>query len=319
MAFDPYQALGVSKSASQDEIKKAYRKLARKYHPDVNPGNPEAEKKFKDVSAAYEWIGTEEKRAKFDRGEIGPDAEAAQAGGFRGGGPFYHRTQQQGAGGGGRYSQRFGGGFGDFDEDIFESIFGGSFGGAGRTSGGARANINIPGQDVLYKMEVDFEDAMLGAQKEITLPGGKKLSARIPPGIQSGQKLRFAGQGGPGVGAAPAGDAYVEIHVKDSEVFRRRGNDVEMDLPVSISEAILGGEVKVPTLDGAVMLKIPPGVSSGAKLRVRRKGVRKPGQEGDQLVQLQVVLPKVVDDELEDAIRKWSEKHSYDPRERSAH
>lgn len=283
MSVDPYSVLGVSKTASADEIKNAYRGLAKKLHPDLNPGNKEAEKRFKEVSSAYEILGDQEKRAKFDRGET-ENPEGAQRG------PFYYETQQ----GGGRYSH-------SFDEDLFRN-FGDIF----------------RGEDREYEMSIDLADAVLGGEREITLPDGRKLRLKIPPGIESGRKLRFRGQGGPPVGDAPPGDAYVKIHVRTHPGFDRNGSDLESELAISLTEAVLGGEVRVPTIDGAVLLKIPPGSNTGSKLRVRGKGIPHGGARGDQIVSLKVVLPDQIDPELENAIRNWSERHTYDPRRKAS-
>jgi DnaJ-class molecular chaperone len=288
MAQTPYQILGVAKTATQDEIKNAYRALAKKLHPDLNPGNKEAERKFKDIANAYEKIGTAEERAKFDRGET--EQQQYQAGPQgRPRNPFYYETQQDG----GRYSSQFEGNFGQ--EDIFESIFGGM--------GGARGAKNRK-QDETYQMEIDFRDAVLGAEKEIILGSLKKLRVRIPAGVETGKKLRFSGQ------ATSGGDAYVEIHVKPSERFKRIGNNIEIEWPIGLAKAVLGGETEVPTVDGMVNLTIPAGVSSGAKLRVKGKGVPEPGGRGDQIVTLSIKLPKEIDPEVKEAIRKWSAKGS---------
>jgi len=295
MNQDPYKVLGVSKSATQDEIKNAYRKLAKQYHPDLNPGNTKAEKKFKEVSEAYGLIGTPENREKFDRGEF-EQPEAQQTGKRQG--PFYYQTQQ----GGGRYTNSFD----DFGEDIFESIF----------RGAGAEELHLRGDDHFYQMEIDFKDAVLGAKREITLMNGKKLLVTIPPGIETGKKLRFTGAGEPGAGGAPAGDVYVDVRVKPSPIFRRFGNDLEMELPVSLTEAILGGEVEIPTVDQPVILKIPPGVNTGTRLRVKEKGGADHAHKtrGNLIVILKVVLPSSVDPELKETIRKWSQTHSYDPR-----
>jgi DnaJ-class molecular chaperone len=299
---DPYQVLGVSKTATQDEIKNAYRGLAKKFHPDLNPGNKTAEEKFKDISIAYERIGTSDERAKFDRGETQEQKEQqaqqqyeqARTDGHAGGrrGPFYHETQQ----GGGRYS--------DFFEDLFRE--------AGHQPPG-----DMPGEDHRYQMTVDFKDAVLGAEREVTLMNGKHLKVRIPPGLESGAKLRFKNQGGLGQGRAPAGDAYVEIAVKPLEGFKRVGNDIEIEAQISFIEAILGAEIKVPTLESPVMLKVPPGVSTGSRLRIRGKGVARHldhKEPGDQIVVLKVVMPKKVDPGLAEAVRSWGDKYSYNPR-----
>jgi DnaJ-class molecular chaperone len=293
---DPYQALGVSKTASQDAIKNAYRNLAKKYHPDLNPGSKEAERKFKEVSAAYDQIGTPEARAKFDRGESSFDQAPPRQG------PFYRQAHD-------RYTSSFGQ---EQDEDLFSSIFG------NRRGGGA--NMRFPGEDALYRMEVDLREATLGGEKEIYLPTGKKLSVRIPPGVTDGTRLRFAGQGGPGINGGPPGDAYVELSVRPDERFRREGDDLVLELPISLSEAILGGEVRVPTLDREVMLKIPPHSNSGTRLRLQGKGTynRVTKRRGDERVILKVMLPAESDAELEEALVKWQQRHPYDPRRRKA-
>jgi DnaJ-class molecular chaperone len=304
----PYQILGVAANASQDEIRNAYRKLAKRHHPDLNPGNHEAEKHFKDISAAYERVGTSEDRRKFDRGEVDARADAERA---RGAGPqsergpFYHQTQQ----GGGRYASSFEG----FDDDFLSSIFGsGGAGGQARR----RANPASPASlDQHYAMEIALKDSILGAEREITLPGGKRLRVKIPAGVESGAKLRFAGQGLPGE-SGQVGDAYVEIDVKPSSFFKRSGRDLEIEWPISLPEAVLGAEIRTPTIDGAILLKIPPGVSSGQKIRVPGKGV--PSSEGrprgDQYVVLKVVMPAAVDSEFRHAVGQWSRREPFNPR-----
>ena len=281
MDKNPYELLGVASSATQEEIKNAYRNLAKKLHPDLNPGNKSAEKKFKEINAAYELVGTPENRAKFDRGELDKAREQRQ-------GPFYRETQCEG----GRYSQSFG----EMDDEFLRSIFG--------------RMRDAPGQDTLYRMDVDFKDAVLGAEHEITLPSGRRLRVKIPGGVDSGAKLRFAGLGSPGSGKAPPGDAYVELTVKPSSVFKREGRDLSTELPISFDEAILGAEVKVPTIDGSVLLKIPPGVSSGARLRVTGKGVTVDGQRGDQFVVLKIMVPPGVDADLKQALESWNKRRA---------
>jgi DnaJ-class molecular chaperone len=318
---DPYSALGVSKSATATEIKTAYRNLAKKFHPDLNPGKKEAEAKFKDISAAYDLIGTEEARAKFDRGESDAHADAQQRAQQQAHAQSYYQSQQRG--GGGRYSRSFG------DDDMRGAQFGGDGGGSGGFGGGmygddlfenlfrSRANQPTPGQDEKYQMEVEFKEAALGAERVITLPNGKKLQVKIPAGVKDGGKLRFKNEGGAGQKGAPNGDAYIEIKVKPLAGFTRVGNDIETELPISFIEAIMGAEVKVNTLDGAVMLNVPAGVSTGNKLRVRGKGMAIPNTPGDQIVVLKIVVPKKIDPELQAAIKAWDGKFSYDPRSSS--
>jgi DnaJ-class molecular chaperone len=310
---DPYQVLGVAKTASQDEIKKAYRKLAKKYHPDLNPGNKEAEKKFKDLSHAFDLIGTEEARGKFDRGETDEQKqhqyeeymkEQAAGGGRRrrSQGPFYYNTQEDN----GRYSQSFHQGMDE--DDIFSSFFGG--GKRGRGGGG----MQFPGQDELYQLEIDFLEAAKGAERIITLPNGKKLQVKIPAGIEEGKKLKFKGLGGEGVGGGPAGDAYVQISIRPHPEFKREGKDIIVEVPISIFEAVSGGEIEVPTIDGPVMMKIPPGVSTGSKLRVKGKGSGHGHERGNQIVSLKVVVPKDVSPELKKEMAELAQRFSYNPR-----
>jgi DnaJ-class molecular chaperone len=302
--LDPYKKLGVSKSATQAEIKNAYRALAKKFHPDLNPGNKQAERNFKDVSAAYELIGTPEERARYDRGEVDAEnasAQAARAQGRRG--PFYYQTQDDP---GARYSETFRSGqSGGFDDDLFETLFRGNRSGARRGGGGG----DVPGEDAQYQMEIDLKETVSGGEREITLPNGKRLSVNIPRGITNGARLRFAGQGGPGIGKGPPGDAYIEIRVKPSPLFRTEGNDLVLEQAVPLAEAVLGGEIKVPTIDGSVLLKIPPKINTGVKLRLPGKGLfdRATGKRGDQIVVASVHLPEPIDPELEQAIRAWHE------------
>lgn len=283
--INPYQALGVAKTASQEEIRSAYRSLAKKYHPDLNPGSKEAERRFKELSTAYDQIGTPEARAKFDRGESGFEQRPPRQG------PFYRDAHE---------------------EDLFESIFGG---GSRR-----RAGMKFPGEDTLYRMQVELREATLGAEKEILLPNGRKLFVRIPRGVTDGTRLRFAGQGGPGIHGGPPGDAYVELTVRSDPRFTRQGDDLILELPVSLGEALWGARVRVPTLEGEVLLKIPPHSNSGTRLRLPGKGAysRAAHRRGDELVMLKVMLPESIDPELEEALRIWERRHPYDPRKRKA-
>jgi DnaJ-class molecular chaperone len=302
-SFDPYGTLGVSTKATQDEIKSAYRKLAKKLHPDLNPGNKQAESKFKDVNKAYDLIGTPESRGKFDRGETTEQQEqgyGAPRTRRQRGGPFYQETQ---GGPEARYSTSFEG----FDPSMFESLFGEEIYQGRRKS--AR------GDDQYYSMEIDFNTSILGGEKEITLPSGNRLRVKIPGGIREGQKLRLAGKGDPSAQGGSPGDVYVEIKIAPSAFFRRVGNDLEIDLPLSLSESILGAEVRVPTVDGYVLVKIPKGLSSGARVRIKGKGVPSGGGRGDQYVVVKIVMPNTIDPKLEEAIRLWNNDHKYNPRE----
>lgn len=303
--FDPYAALGVSKTATQNEIKKAYRSLAKKLHPDLNPGNTEAEKKFKEVSHAFDLIGTEEARGKFDRGETQEHEQARYEEAFnQRRGPFYSNTQE--TPGGGRYTYNFEGDFND--EDLFESIF-------GRRSRSRRAQSGgFPGEDQLFQLEVEFEEAALGAEKVITLPNGKRLQVKIPAGIEDGKRLRFSGQGGAGIQGAPAGDLYLEIKIKEKAGFKRFGKDIETEVPISLFEAALGGEIPVRTLDGQVMLKIPAGTSSGSRLRVKGKGAGAGEKRGNLIVTLKIIVPKDLNPEMKASLETMKDKYAYDPR-----
>lgn len=303
---DPYQILGVSKNATDEEIKKAYRRLAKANHPDLHPGDKSKEEKFKEIGAAYELIRNKEARDTYEKSKNQEKAwESAWQNARSQSGPFYYETQGfNEEEGGGRYSYSFGG----MDDDLFDSLFGR----ARRPAGGA----GFPGQDHHYKMEVSLRDAVTGAEKEIDLPTGKRLKVKIPAGISDGTKLRFKGQGGPGRGrGAVPGDAYVEITIRPSETFRKVDNNLELDLPVSLNEAVNGAKIEVPTVEGAVMLTIKPGVTTGTRLRIPGKGYPlKGGGRGDQIVIIKIVLPEKIDHDLKALIDQWSAKHPYNPR-----
>ncbi len=295
MATNPYQTLGVEPNAKQEEIKSAYRKLAKKFHPDLNPGNKKAESRFKDITSAYDLVGNVEDRAKFDRGEV--DAEAAKQYGSRQRGPFYSETQA----GGGRYANQFEG----MDDDILSSIF--------DQMGRARSGGFQPApENKLFRLDVDFKDSVLGGEQEIEFPGGKKFLVKIPAGVESGTKLRFAGKGESNVPGALPGDIYVQLNVKPSAIFKRVGKDIEVELPVSFSDAILGAEVKVPTVDGSILMKIPAKVNSDQKLRLKGKGVFDPVTKlrGDQFAILKIKMPDNVDDEFRKAVEDWSKRQT---------
>lgn len=301
--IDPYQLLGVDKSASQEEIKKSYRKLAKKNHPDLNPGNKAAEKKFKEVSHANDLIGTPEARAKFDKGETDEqrqkqyEDQVNQQSKDR---DYFHNTQQAG----GRYTHSAG----DYglDDDFIESLFGSNRRGPKAHAAGVDAN---------YKLEVEFREAALGGEKLLTLPNGKNLKITIPAGIESGKRLRFKGLGGAGRGSGTSGDAYIQIHVKPLAGFTRIGKDIEHEVLISFIEAILGAEIKVSTLDGDVFLKIPPGVTTGSRLRIKGKGAGKADDRGNQIVVLKVVTPKIITPELRAGVEALNASVNYNPRE----
>ncbi|HSC19976.1 MAG TPA: DnaJ C-terminal domain-containing protein [Rhizomicrobium sp.] len=311
---DPYQILGVGKGASEAEIKKAFRSLAKKYHPDTKGGDATAQKKFQEISAAYEILGDKEKRGKFDRGEIDANGNARgfdpRAGGFEGG-PFGGRG---GAGSGGfqyNWSSQDGETAEGFRaEDIFSELFGGGLGG-GRRGGGKRQRA---GESYEVSITVSFEEAANGGTRRVYLPNGREVDVRIPGGIRDGQQVRLKGQGGPGRNGGPAGDILMSVSVAAHPFFVRDGNDLRMDLPVTLKEAVLGGKVPVPTLSGSVQLSVPANSNSGAVLRLKGKGMPAHGHEtaGDLYVKLIVTLPERPDAELRQFCEAWPV--SYEPR-----
>jgi DnaJ-class molecular chaperone len=302
MADDPYALLGVARNATPEDITKAFRKLAKELHPDLNPDNAAAAERFKKVSAAYELLGDAEKRARFDRGEIDGSGEPR-----RGYNPFGQGSPYGARGG------RTGGGPGPADDMGFGDIFSDLFGGAGR--GRSRAQ-QIRGQDVRYTLEVEFLEAVAGARKRVTLPEGGVLDLVVPEGVDDGQVLRLKGKGRPSVRGGEPGDALVEIKVRPHRDFKRQGDDIVLDLAIAIDEAVLGAKIEVPTATGRVALNVPKGTSSGTTFRLRGKGVRNmsTGTSGDQLVTVRIVLPPAIDDQLAYFMSEWRQKHAYDPR-----
>ncbi len=293
---DPYQTLGVKRDASPEEIRKAYRRLAKKLHPDVNPGDSSAEQRFKDVSAAYNILNDAEQRARFDRGEI--DASGAE----RPRQP-YQRARTGTAQGAGRFEDGAGdfGGFGV--DDLFSDLFG--RGGTGRFA--------LRGQDVRTQLEVDFLDAVNGASKRVALPDGQTLDITIPPGTRDGQILRLRGKGMPGRDGPP-GDMLVEIGVRPHPFFSRDGDDIHLELPVSLTEATLGAQIQAPTPTGPVALRVPKGSNTGTVLRLRGKGVRRrDGTRGDEYATLKVTLPDRPDPELENFAARWAAGKAHHP------
>jgi DnaJ-class molecular chaperone len=302
MAEDPYMVLGVPRNAADDEIRRAYRKLAKELHPDLNPSNrASAEERFKRVSAAYDIVGDPEKRRQYDQGEIDANGELrrfhrSQAGG----GPYAGRGAA-----GGRTGEDFG--FGDIFSDLF---------GAMRGRGGeAGSGYGMRGRDVRYTLEVDFLEAANGAKKRVTMPEGGVLDLTVPEGVADGQVLRLKGKGSPGPRGGEPGDALVEIRVRQHSQFKRVGDDVTLDVPIGIDEAVLGTKIEVPTVTGRVQLTIPKGTSSGRVFRLKGKGVRNAGagHTGDQLVTVRIVLPDKIDDELSYFLSTWRQKHPYNP------
>lgn len=306
MAKDPYSVLGVGRDASDADIQKAFRRLAKKSHPDLHPGDKKAEDRFKELNAAYDIVGDGAKRARFDRGEIDANGAEIRQNPFAGGRGrgFRSGPGQQGGFGGAEHSAF---------EDLFGSIFGGGRGPGG--FGGGFGDGPAQGEDTRFTLEVDFIDAVVGAKKRLNLPGAKSVDVNIPAGISDGQTIRLKGQGGQMQGG-PAGDALIEVKVKPHTLFRREGQDIHMDLGVSLGEAVNGGKVEVPTVHGPVTLNIPAWSNAGTRMRLKGKGVPATKKEaaGDQYVTLKIVLPKTPDTELQDFVKTWSAKKPYDPR-----
>lgn len=297
MVKNPYEILGLSPSATTEEIQSAYRKLAKKLHPDLNPGNKAAEEEFKQVAGAHDLLKDPEKRRRYDAGEIDETGQ--------------ERPQQ-------RYYRDYAGagydpysdasGFSDYmdGEDAFADLL--------RRSQQARANRR--GQDRQYSMAIPFAESIAGADKRLTLPDGSVLDVKVPPGLVDGQSLRLKGKGGPGRGTGGPGDALIEIEVLPDPRFTRDGDDITLELPVSVAEAVLGGQVRTPTATGEVMLTVPKGSNTGTKLRLRGKGApRRGGGAGDQYVTLKVVLPKPPDPEFDAFVENWAKGREHNPRE----
>ena len=296
---DPYSVLGVAKSSTDAELKKAYRTLAKKLHPDINSGDEKIAERFKEVSAAYALLRDKDLRARYDRGEINPDGSEK---GFAGEGGFGGGFRGQPGGG-----ARFGEGFDP--EDIFASIFGG-----GRRQHQPRRQ---KGQDKNYRLRVDFLDAIKGGKKELTLEQGRTLNVTIPENVREGQKIRLKGQGGEGTHGGPNGDAIIEIMINKHKFFTCEGNDIHLDLPITLEEAVMGQKVNIPTIDGKVTMTIPKGSSSGKIMRLKGKGAAdsKSKKRGDQYVKLQIMLPPEPDDALEKSIKKWAKNRDQNVRE----
>jgi len=293
---DPYQVLGVAKTASADDIKKAYRKLAKTLHPDLNPGNAKKAEQFSEVSAAYDFLSDADKRARYDRGEI--DASGAE---MRGRGNYWSQAGKGDAG------KKYQSGFKMDDmfsgDDIFSELFGSRRG---------RAAPGFQGADVNYKLSVGFREAALGAKKNVRLASGKTLDLSIPPGTGDGQKLRLKGQGQPGERGGPAGDAFVEIKVEADPLFTRKDNDIHSEVKVPLRDAVLGGSIAVETLNGSVSMKVPKGANSGTTLRLKGKGVPhgRKGERGDHFVRLLVSLPAPgdSDESLRRVLEDWAKQ-----------
>jgi DnaJ-class molecular chaperone len=317
---DPYKTLGVAKTATEAEIKKAFRALAKKHHPDAHPGDEKAKQRFQELSAAYDVVGDKEKRAKFDAGEIDasgnprgfdPRAYGQQGrnpfgGGAPGGDRDFHFSW--GSGGGGEEAQGFSA------EDIFSEILGGRGG-----RGGARQQSRVAkGEDFQLAVTVAFAEAIQGGTRRVVLQNGEQIDVRIPAGLKEGQQIRVKGRGGAGRNGGPNGDILIQAHIAAHPFISRDGNDLRMDLPVTLKEAVLGGKVPVPALSGTVNLSIPPGSNTGAVLRLKGKGVPGPSSNGqapgDLYVRLVVSLPDKPDADLTRFAEGWSAE--YDPRAR---
>ena len=289
---DYYEILGVSRNATQDEIKKAYRKLARKYHPDLNPGDKQAEEKFKEIQEAYEILGDPEKRKKYDQFGTA-DFEGFNFGDFTGSGGTYYKT----------YSFDFG----DFSS-IFEDILGGGF--KKKRSDGFHTtgfDFNIPqkGADIEAELEIDFIDSILGGEKLIYIKGSP-IKVKIPEGIKNGQKIRLSGKGEPGINGGPNGDLYIKIKVRKDPKYHREGDDLYLKFPISITEAYFGGVIEVNTIKGKIKLKLPPRTNTGKKFRIRGKGVKNPKTKisGDLYIEPYIVLPEISSTELDNIMEK---------------
>ena len=298
MSDDPYSVLGVSKDASDAEIKKAYRRIAKECHPDLKPGDAGAEAKFKAAAAAYDLLKDPEKRAQYDRGEIdasGQDRPQQQ----------YYRDYAEAAGNPYRGRQA--------DPDDMSDIFAEFMRGRG---GYGQREFHAPGHNVNYSLQISFLDAVFGASQKLTLPDGDRIEVKIPAGITDGQTIRLRDKGAPGYGEGPPGDALVTVSVASHPVFDRQGDDIHITLPITMDEAVLGGKIPAPTIDGGVNVTVPAGTSSGKTLRLRGKGVKKRGasERGDQLIELTVTLPDQIDDDLRHFMETWRETHRYDPR-----
>lgn len=311
---DPYETLGVSRTASEDEIKKAFRSLAKKHHPDKHAGDAAAQKKFQEISGAYDILGDKEKRAQFDAGAIGADGNPRgfdpRAGGFRQGNPFGF-----GGGGGGGFDPRASGFKFDFGEQTggasgFEDIFADLMGG-GRRRGKAQA---AKGEDFSAAVTVSFAESASGGTRRIVLQNGEQLDVKIPVGVKDGQVVRVKGRGGAGRSGGPNGDILLTVSVAAHPSMTRDGNDIRMDLPVTLKEAVLGGKVPVPTLTGTVALSVPPNSNTGTLLRLKGKGIGAHGGTiaGDLYVRLVVWLPDKPDESLRDFLSGWP--GNYDPR-----
>ncbi len=308
---DLYSRLGVARGADEKEIKSAYRKLAKELHPDKNKDNPRAAERFSDVTKAYDILSDKDNRAKYDRGEIDENGDQKAPFGFGGG-----RGPQPGAASGGGFGG-FGGGFGgggqDFGgaDDLLNELFGRRGGGNPFGQPPPRARPQ-PGADVQYRLPVSFEDAAELKPQRVTLRSGKTIEVKLPQGFEDGQTIKLTGQGEDGPGGK--GNALITLSIKPHKFFRKDGDDIRIDLPVRLEEAVLGAKVRVPTTSGGVMLTLPPGTNGGTTMRLKGKGFsKKPSGRGDQLVTIEIAIPKG-DAELEAFVKGWDAGRAIDPR-----
>lgn len=316
MARDPYQELGVSRTATSDEVRKAFRKLAKENHPDTNPGNKAAEERFKKVSAAFDIVGDAEKRKKFDRGEIDADGREVNMGFGGGGGPWGGQPGGFGGHPGGRQ--------GGFRTDTFEGVdlgdilgemFGGGRQGRPGGQGGGFGGFSQRGADTRARLEIDLVDAIRGGKQRIAFSDGRTIDVTIPKGAQDGQTLRLKGQGQPG--RSGPGDAFIEIAIKPHALYRREENALVMDLPIAFYDAVLGGKVEAPTPDGPVNVAVPKGANTGTRLRLKGRGLSDAkGHRGDLFARLVVVLPEGPDPALEAFAEEARTKRPYSPKRR---
>jgi DnaJ-class molecular chaperone len=321
---DPYEVLGVPRGASAAAIKSAFRKLAKKYHPDANKNDPKAAARFAELNSANEIIGDVDKRKQFDRGEIDADGkprfQGFPGGGFGGGHPgggFSGADPRGRAGGFETHTFRTGGAGGGGFEDILNSMFGAAAARGARGQGGAGFEFD-PGTialdlDLSVSMTVSLEEAVKGTEKRVRLPTGKELNVRIPPGVVAGQQIRLKGQGETAPGHPP-GDVLITVNIAPHRFFKIDGSDLRLELPITLYEAVLGGKVRVPTLGSAVELSIPKNTSGGRTFRLKGKGLPKAGGAGDLFVTTRITLPDGNDAELEALMQKWREAHPYNPR-----
>jgi DnaJ-class molecular chaperone len=302
LSWDPYSTLGLGRTSTADEIRRAYRTLAKELHPDVRPGDKQAEERFKRATAAFNLLSDPVMKSRYDRGEIDADGNERMAFSSR---PRQSARAHAGAGAGPGPGPGQGGAQDAFDlGDIFSDLFGPGF-------GNGRSYSRMRGRDIRFTLEVDFLDSINGAKRRVSLAEGRTLDVAIPAGVESGQVLRLKNQGGAGVQGGPAGDALVELTVRPHAFFRREGQDVHMDLNISLTEAVEGGRIQAPTPTGPVTLTIPAGSNTGKTLRLKGKGV---AGQGDQFVKLQVMLPEVPDEDLKKFVKKWPKRDYVPPR-----